>query len=90
MAYVAIYTDIHDMHILASAPSAWESPFRGGLGRSYNASASMECEARVQESSLSLPPVDTRGSLHRKAVYRACQDNFSLRPWSLYHAALIL
>jgi hypothetical protein len=90
MAYVAIYTDITDIHILAGAPSL--------LGSLLSANDQLRATARVRAWS---ERQEARKALHHcllliqeilftGQVYRACGDNIALRPWALYHAALIL
>ncbi|KAL1983159.1 hypothetical protein VTN96DRAFT_409 [Rasamsonia emersonii] len=90
MAYVAIYTDITDIHILAGAPSL--------LGTLLSANDRLRATARVrawsdkQESKKALYHclLLIQEIIFTGQQYRACTDNIALRPWSLYHAALIL
>lgn len=90
MAYVAIYTDIADMHVLAGAPSL--------LGSLLSESDRIKATSRVRAWSQTQ---ESKRALHHCLLlvqeiiftgqqYRAAEDNISLRPWSLYHAALIL
>lgn len=90
MAYVAIYTEIADMHILAGAPSL--------LGSLLSETDRSRATARVRAWSI-LP--DAKRALYHCLLlvqevmftgqqYRAAHDNIALRPWALYHATLIL
>jgi hypothetical protein len=90
MAYVAIYTDITDMHILAGAPSL--------LGSLRSESDRSRATARVRAWS---EKPESKKALHHCLLliqeimftgqeYRASKDNIQLRPWSLYLATLIL
>lgn len=90
MAYVAIYTDITDVHILAGAPSL--------LGSLLSANERLRATARVR--AWSEKPESKKAIYHCLLLiqelmftgqqYRARMDNIALRPWSLYHATLIL
>ncbi|OKL63017.1 hypothetical protein UA08_02043 [Talaromyces atroroseus] len=90
MAYVAIYTDINDIHILAGAPSL--------LGSLLSTNDRLRATARVrawserQESKKALYHclLLIQESIFTGQVYRATKDNIALRPWSIYHASLIL
>jgi hypothetical protein len=90
MAYVAIYTDINDIHILAGAPSL--------LGSLLSATDRMRATARVRAWSQSHDSKKAlyhcllliQESIFTGQLYRAASDNIALRPWSIYHAALIL
>ncbi|KAJ5814499.1 Krueppel c2h2-type zinc finger protein [Penicillium riverlandense] len=90
MAYVAIYTEITDMHILAGAPSLLgnllsEADLTGATSRVCAWSEKPESKRAIYHCLLLIQEVLFTGK-----VYRAAHDNLSLRPWSLYHAALIL
>lgn len=90
MAYVAIYTDVTDLHILAGAPSL--------LGNLPSEPDLISATARVE--TWGEKPETKRALYHSLLLiqeilftgkqYQASQDNISLRPWSLYHAVLIL
>ena len=90
MAYVAIYTDITDMHILAGAPSLLgnllsEADVAGATMRVQKWSEKGEAKRALHHCLLLIQEILFTGK-----QYHASQDNLSLRPWSLYHAALIL
>ncbi|KAJ5679945.1 Krueppel c2h2-type zinc finger protein [Penicillium macrosclerotiorum] len=90
MAYVAIYTEITDMHVLAGAPSLLgnmlsEADFAGATTRVRAWSERQEAKRALYHCLLLVQEILFTGK-----HYRAAQDNLSLRPWSLYHAALIL
>jgi len=90
MAYAAIYTEITDMHILAGAPSLLgnllsEADLTGATSRICAWSERRESKRAIYHCLLLIQEVLFTGK-----VYRAANDNLSLRPWSLYHAALIL
>ncbi|KAJ5623638.1 Krueppel c2h2-type zinc finger protein [Penicillium lividum] len=90
MAYVAIYTDITDMHVLAGAPSLLgnmlsEADLLGATARVQAWSERQEAKKALYHCLLLI-----QENLFTGKQYRASQDNLSLRPWSLYHAALIL
>ncbi|KAJ5730685.1 Krueppel c2h2-type zinc finger protein [Penicillium malachiteum] len=90
MAYVAIYTDITDMHILAGAPSLLgnmlsEADLVGATARVQTWSERPEAKRALYHCLLLIQEILFTGK-----PYHASQDNLSLRPWSLYHAALIL
>ncbi|KAJ6157939.1 Krueppel c2h2-type zinc finger protein [Penicillium chermesinum] len=90
MAYVAIYTDVTDMHILAGAPSLLGNlPSEPDL---VGATARVEAWREKPESKRVLYHclLLIQEILFTGKQYLACQDNISLRPWSLYHAVLIL
>jgi Fungal specific transcription factor domain len=90
MAYVAIYTEINDIHILAGAPSL--------LGSLLSANDRLRATARVrawserQESKKAIYHclLLIQESIFTGQVYRATKDNIALRPWAIYHASLIL
>ncbi|KAJ5174192.1 Krueppel c2h2-type zinc finger protein [Penicillium canariense] len=90
MAYVAIYTDITDMHILAGAPSLLgnllsEADLAGATTRVRAWSGKQEARRALYHCLLLVQEI-----LFTGRQYHAYQDNLALRPWSLYHAALIL
>lgn len=90
MAYVAIYTDITDMHLLAGAPS-----LIGGLfsdADKFRATARVRAWSEKPESRKALYHclLLVQEILFSGQVYRASDDNIALRPWSLYHATIIL
>ncbi|GAD98421.1 krueppel c2h2-type zinc finger protein, putative [Paecilomyces variotii No. 5] len=90
MAYVAIFTDITDIHILAGAPSLLGSllseherlrataRIRSWSERQESKKAIYHCLLLIQEL------------MFTGQQYRASTDNIALRPWGLYHATLIL
>lgn len=90
MAYVAIYTDVTDMHILAGAPSLLgnlpsEPDLVGATSRVQAWSERPESKRALYHCLLLIQEILFTGK-----QYYASQDNISLRPWSLYHAVLIL
>lgn len=90
MAYVAIFTDIADMHILAGAPS-----LLGGLlseSDRIRATARVRTWSETQESKRALHHclLLVQEIIFTGQQYRASQDNIALRPWALYHATLII
>ena len=90
MAYVAIYTDIADMHILAGAPSLLgsllsETDRIRATSRVRAWSETQEAKRALYHCLLLVQEIIFTG--HQ---YRASQDNIALRPWALYHATLII
>ena len=90
MAYVAIYTDIADMHILAGAPSLLGS-LLSETDRT-RATARVRAWSETQESKRALYHclLLVQEIIFTGQLYRASQDNIALRPWALYHATLII
>lgn len=90
MAFVAIYTDINDIHILAGAPSLLGS--RLSTYDRQRASARVRLWSEREESKKALYHclVLIQETIFTGQVYRATRDNIALRPWSIYHAGLTL
>ncbi|OJJ48597.1 hypothetical protein ASPZODRAFT_150792 [Penicilliopsis zonata CBS 506.65] len=90
MAYVAIYTDITDMHVLAGTPSLpgsflSEADVAGATTRVRAWSKKPEARRALYHCLLLIQEVLFTGT-----HYRASYDSISLRPWSLYRATLVL
>ncbi|KAH8688775.1 putative krueppel c2h2-type zinc finger protein [Talaromyces proteolyticus] len=90
MAYVAIYTDINDIHILAGAPSLLGSLL--STNDRLRATARVRAWSQRQESKKALYHclLLIQETIFTGQLYKASGDNIALRPWSNYHAALIL
>lgn len=90
MAYVAIYIDIADIHIVAGAQSLTgsllsEMDRARAKSRVRAWSESHEAKKALYHCLLLIQEIIFTGQ-----QYRASEDNIALRPWALYHATLIL
>ncbi|KAJ9268260.1 transcriptional regulator family: Fungal Specific TF [Paecilomyces variotii] len=90
MAYVAIFTNMADIHILAGAPSLSGSLLSDSerfqaIGRLLSWSLKQESKKAIYHCLLLIQELMFTGQ-----QYRARTDNIPLRPWSLYQATLVL
>lgn len=90
MAYVAIYTDIADIHILAGAPSLLGSLLSEADRLKATARVRVWSESHEAKRALYHCLLLSQETVFTGQQYKASQDNIALRPWALYHAALIL
>lgn len=90
MAYVAIYTDINDIHILAGAPSLLGSLLSNNDRLRATARVRLWSEREESKKALYHCLLLIQETIFTGQLYRATKDNIALRPWSIYHASLIL
>jgi hypothetical protein len=90
MAYVAIYTDINDIHILAGAPSLLGSLLSNNDRQRAAARVRSWSEREESKKALYHCLLLIQETIFTGQLYRATKDNIALRPWSIYHASLIL
>ncbi|KAI9739741.1 MAG: zf-C2H2 Zinc finger, C2H2 type [Cirrosporium novae-zelandiae] len=90
MAHIIMHANLIDFHIVAGAPSL--------LGSLLSRNDYAKAKSRVRAWSESFEASKTlvhclflvRETIFTNRQYRAWEDNIQLRPWSLYHATLIL
>jgi hypothetical protein len=90
MAYAAIYTDINDIHILAGAPSLLGSLLSNNDRLRATARVRLWSEREESKKALYHCLLLIQETIFTGQLYRATKDNIALRPWSIYHASLIL